>query len=68
MAKHQKKLLQEIQDTAGPKMFNVQRGTASKREVQIVKECQAYLCLLNHSVLTPKQVYLLWQKSGLVYQ
>lgn len=66
--KYRKKLLEEIQNTAGPKLFNVQHGTATDQEIHIVKECQAYLCLLNYSVLTAKQIYGYWEKSQLAYK
>jgi hypothetical protein len=68
MSKYRDKLLSEIESTVAAKLFNIQHGTATKRETQIVKECSGFISLLNHSVLTPKEVYGLWKRSGLVYQ
>jgi hypothetical protein len=68
MTKYREKLLQEIQEAMGAKLFSIQRGIASEREKQIVKECLGYVSLLNHSALTSREFYRLWEKSGLSYQ
>ena len=67
MQDYKERLLAEIASTAGPKLFNIKEGTATEREREIVSECSAYLCLLNYSVLKPKEIYKLWENSNLVY-
>jgi hypothetical protein len=68
MSKYRNKLLSEIESTVAAKLFNIQHGTATEREIWIVKQCSSFISLLNHSALTPKEIYRLWERSGLVYQ
>jgi hypothetical protein len=62
------KLKQEIQNTCAAKLGNIQRGTATGLERAIVGECQGYICLLEHSCLTPREVYEAWSRTDLKYR
>ncbi len=59
------KLIEEIGYTCRVRMSNVKNNTANRMDRQIVGECQGFLCLLNYSVLSDKEVWELWENSNL---
>lgn len=59
------RLFEEISCVLAPKLWNIQRGTATEREKQIAKECLGYLSLIKHSSLSAKEIKSLWDSSGL---
>ncbi len=61
------KLLQEINNTIAPKLFNIQHGTASEMQKQIVSECLGFRSLILFSVLDIREIRRLWDKTNLAY-
>jgi len=61
------KLISEIHTCAGPKLFNIEHGTASERERQIVCECLGFLSLIQFSMLGINEIVKLWEDSNLAY-
>lgn len=62
------KILKEIEYTIAPKIWNYQHGTASEREIEIIKECLAFRSLILYSNLPIKEIKRLWENSGISYQ
>ncbi len=58
-------LLEEVNNVIRPKLFNINNGTASEREKQIVQECMGFRSLIMFSVLTTKEIRKLWDDSSL---
>lgn len=56
-----------IYTCVGPKLFNIEHGTASEREKQIVRECLGFLSLIQFSVLDINEIVKLWEDSNLAY-
>jgi hypothetical protein len=65
MPDYREKLLTEIANTCAFRLGNIERGTASRMDREIVAECQGYISLLNYSVLTAKEVYEFWKNTNL---
>jgi hypothetical protein len=65
---YKQRLFDEIQNAAAAKLYNCRRGTNNEKEKQYLKECLGYLSLLNYSKMNAKEIYRLWEKSGLAYQ
>ena len=59
-------LKQEINSVAGPKLFNIQHGTANEREWEIYEECMGFVSLIKYSVLSTRQIKEIWDRSNLV--
>lgn len=62
------KLIAEINFVLAPKLFNIEKGTATERERHIASECLGFLSLIKFSCLSINQVKQLWEKSGLKFQ
>lgn len=67
MNKATKKMVEEIYDAVSPKLFNINNGTANEKEIQIAKECMAYISLLKYSCMDEREVKELWDKSNLAF-
>jgi riboflavin biosynthesis pyrimidine reductase len=61
------KLLDEIKNTIAPKLFNIQHGTASEMQKQIVSECLGFRSLIFFSVLDIREIRRLWDKTNLKF-
>lgn len=61
-------LLREIQYVVATKLWNIQRKTATEREIQTVKECLGFLSILNYSCLSDKDIQRAWNASNLKFQ
>ena len=59
-------LKQEINSVAGPKLFNIQNGTASERDWEIYEECMGFVSLIKYSILSTRQIKEIWDRSNLV--
>ena len=62
------KLLKEIQSVLTPKLYNIDKGTATEMELFIVKECLGFISLVKYSSLSEKDIKKLWDKSGFQYR
>jgi hypothetical protein len=60
-------LIKEIEIAVKPKLFNVNHGTASEMEMQIVQECLGYLSLIKFSCLKPAEIKRIWDKTNLKF-
>lgn len=61
------KLIKEIENVIVPKLFNIQHGTISKIEKDIVKECTGFLSLIKYSTMDISSIRNLWDRSNLKY-
>lgn len=61
-------IIKEIEEVMVPKLFNIEHGSATEREIQVVKECQGFISLLRYSCLREADIKQLWDNSGLKYQ
>lgn len=61
------KLLTEIENTVAPKLFNINHGTASEMEKQIVQECLGFISIIKYSCLKPAEIRRIWDKTNLKY-
>jgi len=62
------KLIEEIQSVIIPKLYNINKGTATEMELFIVKECLGFISLIKYSSLSKKEIKRLWDGSGLLYR
>ena len=60
-------LLKEIEYVVAPKLFNINNGTASEMEKQIVQECLGYLSMIKYSCLKPAEIKRIWDNTNLAY-
>ena len=67
MDKTTAKLLSEIEGVIAPKLFNINNGTASEMEKQIVQECLGYLSMIKYSCLKPAEIKRIWDNTNLAY-
>jgi len=58
----------EINSVFVPKLFNIEHGTATERERQVVAECLGFISLIKFSCLPLKDIKRLWENSGLKFQ
>lgn len=61
------RLIEEIEGTITPKLFNIDHGTASEREKQVVQECLGFLSIIKYSRMKTAEVKQIWDESNLGY-
>jgi hypothetical protein len=61
------KLLKEIEIVAAPKLWNIQHGTATEKEKQVVRECSGFRSLVLFSCLSIREIKRMWERSNLGY-
>ncbi len=59
-------LKREINSVAGPKLFNIENGTASEREWEVYQECMGFVALIKYSILSTRQIKEILDRSNLV--
>ena len=62
------KLLKEIHNTASPKLYNIEHGTANESEIFVYKECLGFIDLIRYSVMPMSEIKRLWDASLLAYK
>lgn len=67
MSEKRKQILDFINLHAGFRLANVQNGTATQADKDILDEALGFRSLCLFSCLTDKQLKELWEKSGLEY-
>lgn len=60
-------LINEIHGVIAPKKYNIEHGTATQAQIDIVKECLGFLSLVRFSALKTKTIKKLWEDSNLKY-
>ncbi len=66
--KIKQKLLDEIQNCAGAKKFNLQHGTINGREKDILFECLGFLNMISYSCVPIKEIKRIWDNSNLAFK
>jgi hypothetical protein len=67
ISKTREKILRHISDNIGCRLANIQRGTASLVDKDLVEEALGFRSLCLFSCITDEQLKRIWDNSNLEY-